>query len=188
MAARRGVERYDGSMSRWIGALALGMLIGGCTKVHSPAAGDAGLFEAGAPDPFAPVAIEISPLTRLEPGPGGEPVLAVYLRLVDGWGHGTKAAAQFDVQLFRVSGTSGLAERQDGWSWKIDLRNPDENSGWFDATGLYRLPLAGVPGWVIEPGRSGEVVRIQIIASSLGPEGTVVAPRDTFDKVLSARR
>ncbi|MEM7623522.1 MAG: hypothetical protein AAF235_10020 [Planctomycetota bacterium] len=159
--------------------------IAGCARLHAPPEGDAGLFEAGAPNPFAPIGIEISPLTRVERWSSGEPVLAVYLRLVDEWGHGTKAPARFNVQLFRVRGTSGLAERDDGWTWQIDLRDPDQNSGWFDATGLYRLPLSGVPGWVLEPERSDEVMRITVIASVMGPEGDVVAPRDTINKVVT---
>ena len=157
---------------------------GGCSRLHAPPEGDARLFEAGAPNPFAPIGIEISPLTRVERWISGEPVLAVYLRLVDAWGDGTKAPARFNVQLFRVRGTSGLAERDDAWTWQIDLRDPDQNSGWFDATGLYRLPLSGVPGWVLEPERSDEVMRITVIASVMGREGEVVAPRDTINKVV----
>lgn len=164
---------------------AMVVLVAGCSPSHAPAPGDSSLFEPGEPYPFAPVAVEISPLTRVEPGPTGEPVLALYLRLVDAWGDGTKAPAQFDVQLFRVSGASGLAERQDSWAWDVDLRDPDENSGWFDATGLYRIPLAGVPEWVVEPSASGEVLRIQVIVNTVGPAGSAVAPRDTFDKVLT---
>lgn len=164
--------------------LACGALCG-CARLHAPPAGDARLFDPSDPNPFAPVSIEISPLTRVEPGPGGEPVLAVYLRLVDAWGHGTKALAEFNVQLFRVSGASGLAEREEGWTWEIDLRDARVNSGWFDATGLYRLPLAGVPGWVLEPERAGEVVRIRVFGQMVGPEGEVIAPRDTYEKVVT---
>ena len=157
----------------------------GCSRLHAPAKGDASLFEVGAPDPFAPVSVEISPLTRVELWAPGEPVLAVYLRLVDRWGHGTKAPAEFNVQLFRVSGTSGLAEREDEWTWKMDLREADLNSWAFDSTGLYRLPLSGVPGWVLEPARADEVMRITVIASVMGPDGEVVAPRDTINKVVT---
>ncbi|MEO1534033.1 MAG: hypothetical protein AAFS11_00540 [Planctomycetota bacterium] len=159
--------------------------VAGCSRLHAPPEGDAGLFEPGAPNPFAPVGIEISPLTRVEAWSPGEPVLAVYVRLVDAWGDGTKAPARFNVQLFRVSRSTGLAEREDGWTWQIDLRDPQENSGWFDSTGLYRLPLSGVPGWVLEPERSGEVMRLSVIANVVGPDGDVVAPRDTLNKVVT---
>lgn len=166
-------------------AVLLVVATAGCSRMHAPPEGDAGLFEAGAPNPFAPAGVELSPLTRVELWAPGEPVLAVYLRMVDEWGHGTKAPARFNVQLFRVSGTSGLAEREDGWTWQIDLRDPDENSGWFDSTGLYRLPLSGVPAWVLEPERRDEVMRVTVIASVMGPEGTVIAPRDTINKVVT---
>ncbi len=172
-------------MIRVLGLVAV-CVVCGCSRLHAPPRGEAGVLEAGAPNPFAPIGVEISPLTRVELFGPGEPVLAVYLRLVDAWGDGTKAPAQFNVQLFRVRGTSGLAERDDGWTWQIDLRDPDQNSGWFDATGLYRLPLSGVPGWVLEPERADEVMRITVIASVLGPGGEVIAPRDTFNKVVTA--
>ncbi len=165
-----------------VGLVVLVCVAAGCSRLHAPPAGDVELFEPGAPNPFAPVSLQISPLTRIEPGPQGEPVLAVYLRLVDEWGDGVKAPALFLVQLFRVRGTSGLAEREQGWTWEIDLRDPDANSGWFDATGLYRLPLADVPAWVLEPERPDEVLRLTVIADTPGPRGRVVKPRDSFDK------
>ena len=144
------------------------------------------MLAPGSPDAFAPVTVEISPLTRVEVGPRGEPVLAVYLRLVDAWGHGTKAPAVFNVQLFRVRGASGLAERDEAWVWEIDLRDPDENSGWFDATGLYRLPLGDVPAWVLEPERQDEMLRVTVMAVMLGPRDQVVKPRDSMDRVVTA--
>ncbi|MEO1584970.1 MAG: hypothetical protein AAFR96_10425 [Planctomycetota bacterium] len=160
------------------------LALGGCSHVARPPAGDGTLFEAGEPDPFAPVSVEISPLTRVEMGPRGEPVLAVYLRLVDEWGHGTKAPMSVNVQLLRVLG-SGLAEGDQSLEWSVDLRDPTRNSQRFDVTGLYRLQLAGVPGWVLEPGRIGEVMRVAVYVQTVGPEGSAVAPRDTFDKLVT---
>lgn len=171
-------------MKRWC-VVCVACVACGCSPDRLPPVGGGGLFEPGAADPFAPVTVELSPLTRVEVGPRGSPVLAVYLRLVDAWGHGTKAPAAFNVQLFRVSGSAGLAEREDGWLWEIDLRDPDENSGWFDATGLYRLPLGDVPAWVLEPDGGGDVFRVTVVVRAVGPDGSEIEPRDTLDKVVT---
>ena len=133
---------------------------------------------------FAPVSLRISPLTRLEPGLDGRPELALYFELQDRWGHGTKAPGVAQIQLYRVGGVSqGLATLAD--RWEADLTDPDQNSVLFDVTGMYRVPLAGLPGWLSSraDGTGGyERVRIRVFFRTVGPGGETIDLRDTFEK------
>jgi len=140
---------------------------------------DPGVLEA-----FAPVSLRISPLSRLETGTDGRPELALYFVLQDRWGHGTKAPGVAQIQLYRVGGVSqGLATLAD--RWEADLTDPDQNSALFDVTGMYRVPLAGLPGWLAAraDGTGGyERVRIRVFFRTVGPGGETVDLRDTFEK------
>lgn len=133
---------------------------------------------------FAPVAIRISPLTRLETGTNGKPELAVYFELTDNWGHTTKAPGVAQVQIYRLGGVSdGLATLAD--RWEADLTNPDRNSALFDVTRMYRLPLAELPDWLAgrETGDGQhERVRIRLFYRTIGEGGVTVDLRDTFEK------
>ena len=79
------------------------MCLAGCggTKPKLPDALDPTLASA-----FAPTALRLSPLTRLETGTDGKPELAVYFELTDNWGHSTKAPGIAQVQLYRLGGVS----------------------------------------------------------------------------------
>ena len=133
---------------------------------------------------FAPVALRISPLTRLETGTNGKPELAVYFELTDNWGHTTKAPGVAQVQVFRLEGVSdGLATLAD--RWEADLTNPGRNSALFDVTRMYRLPLAELPAWLAERGEGGgqrERVRIRLFYRTIGEGGVTVNLRDSFEK------
>lgn len=133
---------------------------------------------------FAPTALRLSPLTRLETGTDGKPELAVYFELTDNWGHSTKAPGIAQVQLYRLGGvSSGLATLAD--RWEADLTNPARNSALFDVTRMYRLPLAELPDWLAEraSGRGErERVRIRLFYRTIGEGGLTVDLRDTFEK------
>lgn len=133
---------------------------------------------------FAPTALRISPLTRLETGTDGKPELAVYFELTDNWGHSTKAPGVAQVQVYRLGGvSSGLATLAD--RWEADLTNPARNSSLFDVTRMYRLPLAQLPGWLAER-QAGEGqrerVRIRLFYRTIGTGGATIDLRDTFEK------
>ncbi|MFI4872747.1 MAG: hypothetical protein ACIARQ_13110 [Phycisphaerales bacterium JB061] len=133
---------------------------------------------------FAPVAMRISPLTRLETGTDGKPELAVYFELTDNWGHSTKAPGVAQVQVYRLGGVSaGLATLAD--RWEADLTNPARNSALFDVTRMYRLPLAQLPEWLAERADGQgqrERVRIRLFYRTIGEGGVTVDLRDTFEK------
>ena len=133
---------------------------------------------------FAPASLRISPLTRLETGTNGKPELAVYVELADRWGHTTKAPGIVQVQMYRIGGVSqGLATLVD--RWEADLTNPDQNSKLFDVTGMYRVPLAELPSWLVErAGGNGnaERVRLRVFLRTIGVGGETIDLRDTFEK------
>lgn len=133
---------------------------------------------------FAPESLRISPLTRLEKGTDGKPELAVYFELADHWGHPTKSPGVVQVQLYRLGGVSqGLATLAD--QWRADLTDPDRNSAMFDVTGMYRVPLAELPGWLSQRAAGdGEVVRVRVrvFMRTIGRNGETIDLRDTFEK------
>jgi hypothetical protein len=133
---------------------------------------------------FAPTSLRISPLTRLETGTDGKPELAVYFELADRWGHTTKAPGIVQVQLYRLGGVSqGLATLAD--RWEADLTNPSRNSKMFDVTGMYRVPLAQLPAWLIQRADdqgAAERVRIRVFFRTIGAGGETTDLRDTFEK------
>ncbi len=133
---------------------------------------------------FAPTALRLSPLTRLETGTDGKPELAVYFELTDNWGHSTKAPGIAQVQLYRLGGvSSGLATLAD--RWEADLTSPGRNSALFDVTRMYRLPLAELPDWLADRASGQgerERVRIRLFYRTIGEGGLTVDLRDTFEK------
>ncbi len=133
---------------------------------------------------FSPSSLRISPLTRLETGTDGKPELAVYFELADKWGHTTKAPGIVQIQLLRLGGVAqGLATLED--RWEADLTNPDRNSKMFDVTGMYRVPLAELPAWLVERttgARESERARLRVFFRTIGAGGETVDLRDTFEK------
>jgi len=133
---------------------------------------------------FAPASLRISPLTRLETGTDGKPELAVYFELADRWGHTTKAPGIVQVQMYRIGGVSqGLATLAD--RWEADLTHPGRNSKMFDVTGMYRVPLAELPSWLVQrvdgEGKS-ERLRLRVFLRTIGVGGETIDLRDTFEK------
>ena len=50
------------------------------------------------------------------------------------------------LERMQARETGGLAEREDGWAWEIDLRDPDENARPYDrVTRTYRFLLTEIP-------------------------------------------
>lgn len=133
---------------------------------------------------FAPAALRISPLTRLEPGLDGDPELAVYFELVDRWGHATKAPGVVRISLYRVEGlTGGLADREE--VWVADLTEPDQNSRMYDITGMYRVPLAELPEWLERQTTAEDErirARIRVLMNTIGRKGQTVSLRDVFER------
>ena len=132
---------------------------------------------------FAPASLRISPLTRLEVGTDGKPELAVYFELADRWGHATKAPGVVQIQLYRLGGVSqGLATLVG--RWEADMVNPSQNSELFDVTGMYRVPLAELPGWLAQradgEGKSNRV-RLRVFLRTIGVGGATIDLRDTFE-------
>ena len=158
-----------------------GVVVSGCAR------GPGELPEALDPElagVFAPSGMRISPLTRLETGVDGKAELAVYFELADRWGHTVKSPGVVQVQLYRLGGVSSslatLADR-----WEADLTDGARNSALFDATGMYRLPLAQLPVWLSERMAGGGErvrVRLRVFYRTVGAGGVTVDLRDTFER------
>jgi hypothetical protein len=135
--------------------------------------------------PFAPVHLRVNPLTRVESGQGGRPVLTVYMEVLDAWGHGTKAPGNFRAQLTRVPAGGGLGTLDT--EWILDMTDPDQNSSLFDVTGMYRIQLTGAPAWLIAPDSNDQAMRLQVYFSTVGPNGKQAELRDTLQRTLRAK-
>src|SRR5687768_3090720 len=99
-------------------AVAAGCLAGGCAT--SP---DAGLPDvtANSPMPFAPVRLQVHPLSHLDVDPDNIIRLICHVELKDRWGDTTKARGLLRMELYRP----GVEVRPDlltqELSWELDL-------------------------------------------------------------------
>lgn len=124
-------------------------------------------------NPFAPVAMEIHPLTRIDRDARGDLWIICHIELRDVWGEPTKGAGELQIQLYRPVGgrltTRGVQEL----TWDVDLADMEVNATHYDAaTRTYRLPLKEPPEWLGEPVDNG-VARalLRAVLTTSGPQG-----------------
>ena len=152
--------RYTGAMivrgamngAGWgVGLARVAVLVAACALVIGCASTpDAGLptVTAGSPAPFAPVRLQVHPLTHLDVDPDNVVRLICHVELKDRWGDTTKARGLLRIELYRPSGDVRPDLLTQELSWQLDLRDLELNASLFDpATRSYRLQLGGLPAW-----------------------------------------
>jgi hypothetical protein len=164
-------------------ALAVASLAPGCQV--RPRAGLGGRAGPGGDiaAPFAPDAIRLHPLTRVDRDSAGLPMLVVYMDVRDSWDDPVKAIGMLEVQLYRpASGPASNMDEQE-LTWNLDLSDLELNSKLYDpVTHMYRLPLLEAPEWIIpEQGRDAPRLRLRAILNTYGPRGEA---RQLDDNIL----
>lgn len=147
-----------------VSVLGLGVCGGGCqfVRFRDP---DRPMGDPSESLPFAPDAMEVHPLTRVDEA-DGTAVLEVYLELRDRYGDVVKATGRLTALLYRTGPTDVLGGVEPARTWELDLTEPAESSRYFDsATGLYRVRLAGLPPWL-----KSERGRLDVKFETFGPE------------------
>lgn len=149
------------------------VVLAGCTlRPRSPMDGERAAT-AGVARPFAPAALLIHPLTRIDRDARGAVWIICHVELTDAWGDTTKGVGALQVQLYRPVGgrASGLGEQE--LTWDIDLSDLTRNASFYDtATRTYRFPLQNAPAWVGGALDDSEVrVRLRAVLTTTGPQG-----------------
>lgn len=173
-----------------IGLIALPLLVGGACLLGGCRSGpDSGLplVSSSAPMPFAPVRMQVHPLTHLDVDTQGTVRLICHVELKDRWGDTTKARGLLRLELYRPVETTRPDLLTQELSWELDLRDLDLNAALFDpATRTYRLQLGGLPGWAEAMARrraSGdpaarERLLIRAVLDTQGPDARPQVLRD----------
>lgn len=173
----------------WMGAAVCGvigvLMGGGCAGGPESALPE---VTSRSPLPFAPVRVEVHPLSHLDVDGDGVVRLIAHVELVDRWGDTTKARGLLRMELYRP----GVEVRPDLLTqeqfWELDLRELDLNAALFDpATRTYRLQLGGLPGWAEEmarrlasggEGQARERLLVRAVFETQGPDGRPTVLRD----------
>jgi len=100
--------------------------------------------------PFEPRTLQIYPLTHLTRDAAGLGMIVLHVEIKDAWGDSVKWPGVLAVMLMGPGG-------QRTAPWRIDLSDPEKNSGAFDpVTRTYRIQLGGLPDWLkARSGRRG---------------------------------
>lgn len=127
----------------------------------------------GGGSPFAPVAIQIHPLTHVE-GDGGATSIIAHVEMRDAWGDTVKGTGDLQLQLYRPESgrAAGLGTQE--LVWDIDLNDLEQNAAFYDpATRTYRLPLLDAPAWVADAAASAEApgALLRVVLTAPGPKG-----------------
>jgi hypothetical protein len=155
-----------------LGAAALSWPAGCGVRPQAPYAGIR-VDPSAMVNPFAAVAMEIHPLTRVDRDAQARLWIVCHIELRDVWGHPVKGIGDLEIQLYRPIGgrLSGVGIQE--LTWDINLTDMERNASLYDAaTRTYRLPLRDAPAWLAEapeaPGGRG-LLRAQL--STVGPQG-----------------
>lgn len=133
---------------------------------------------AGVPHPFAPVVMQVHPLTRIARGEGDTALVVCHLELRDTWGDACKGAGTLSVQLYRGDRTGGTGTQE--LRWEIDLSDLERNSKLYDpATRTYRLMLEGLPARLASPD-SRDRLRLRAILQTWGTKGDERTLQDEY--------
>lgn len=118
---------------------------GGCGGVSLPFEGLRA--QPGVAFPFAPAAMRIHPLSRIEEAR----TIVCHVEFRDTWGDTAKASGQLVIELVDAGAAEGPVR------WDIDLSDLDANGRLYDpATRTYRIRLREAPEWV-SPGSSASL-------------------------------
>lgn len=159
-------------------------------KPKPPLEGEA--VAAGVPRPFAPVVMQIHPLTRIvRTGTGGAeenggkggaaaagPMIVCHLELRDSWGDTCKGVGKLAVQLYRTDRAGGTGTQE--LRWDVDLSDLVLNAKLYDpATRTYRLTLEGLPEALASPDSRARL-RLVAILQTWGPKGDQRTLQDEY--------
>jgi hypothetical protein len=138
-----------------------------------------GALAAGGVDrPFAPVVMQVHPLTRLARDGAGKPLVIAHIELRDSWGDTCKGTGKLSVQLYRGerAGGPGVQELR----WDINLNDLDLNAQLYDpATRTYRLSLEGLTDRLANPDDRTRL-RLRALFQTWGPKGDERTLQDEF--------
>jgi len=153
---------------------AVGVCVLGACAVR-PSTPLTGQRAVGVSSPFAPAALSIHPLTRVDRDAAGVVWIICHVELRDAWGDTCKGTGKLQVQLYRPVGgrASGLGSQE--LAWDIDLSDLDKNASFYDPpTRTYRFPLQHAPAWVadvLDPDNREARVRLRAVLTTAGPKG-----------------
>ncbi len=151
---------------------------------------DAGLpaVTGSSPVPFAPVRLQVHPLTHLDVDQENVVRLICHIELKDRWGDTTKAKGLLRLELYRPVEAARPDLQTQELSWELDLRDLELNAASFDpATRSYRLLLGGLPPWaealarrLAAEGDQGtpERLLIRAVFETQGPDARPTVLRD----------
>jgi hypothetical protein len=148
-------------------ALLVLLLLTGCALKPTPPL--EGPVAAGVPRPFAPVVMQVHPLTRIVRSEGDSAMVVCHLEMRDSWGDACKGAGKLSVQLYRGdrAGGTGVQELR----WEVDLTDLEQNAKLYDpATRTYRLMLEGLPPRLASPD-ARDRLRLRAILQTWGTKG-----------------
>lgn len=133
-------------------------------------------------NPFAPVAMTIHPLTRIDRDAAGELWIICHIELRDAWGDPVKGAGQLQIQLYRPIGGRLSGHGVQELTWDVDLADMERNASHYDAaTRTYRLPLREPPAWLAEaPDSSVARGLLRAVFTTAGPQGEALELEHEF--------
>lgn len=140
------------------------------------------------PLPFAPVRIQVHPLTHLDVDQDNVVRLICHIELKDRWGDTTKSRGLLRLELYRPVEAARPDLQTQELSWELDLRDLELNAALFDpATRSYRLQLGGLPAWAEAMARrlaaqgdqgTPERLLIRAVLDTQGPDARPTVLRD----------
>ncbi len=145
----------------------LGACSGTREGVRTPEDPDPQVLRSAVRTPFAPARLRIHPLTSLSKDQANQPVLTLYVEMLDAWEDSVKAVGLLTAEVF-----DGPQVRQ----WNVDLFDMDINGPAYDPhTRTYRFVLGQMPSWV------GEISRVRVFLQTVDAAGE---PLELFDETV----
>lgn len=124
-------------------------------------------------NPFAPVEMQIHPLTRIDRDASGRLWIICHIELRDVWGDPSKGVGAMQIQLYRPIGARPLGQGIQELKWDVDLSDMERNARLYDpATRTYRLALKDQPEWLAEAPEAGASRAVlRAVFTTAGPLG-----------------
>lgn len=134
-------------------------------------------------NPFAPASIRIHPITHLNVGNDGQPMIILHVEFRDFWGETCKGVGSIVVELYRPSAGPRAGLEVQELVWEVDLTDLQRNARLYDpATRTYRLQLANLPGWIrVDPNATtGQRVRLKVTLAAPDETGAQIILEDAY--------
>ncbi len=142
----------------------------------APKGGDRKASRIEEPWPFAPVRLEIHPLTRYiraAPNAAESGTIEAHIELFDRDGDPAKGVGVLLIELYRMTGpVEGVGAEEQIARWPWNLNDPEKNKATYDpVTRTYRMSLTGLPPST----RTGESLELR--ATLTVPDGRAMTDR-----------